>query len=127
VCPSDVERSVVTVLPVPSAAAYREAAARFTWLAENLRREAALLSGLSLTDLLGSGSVADAVAERLARAAGDLGSAADEVARLSRVCGQRAEVCDLYRMADRAWWARSDVERGRFPAQPYPWVPTGVE
>ena len=108
---------------MPYAAEYREAAARYTGLAENLNRQAALLSGPSVASQVGSGPVAAAVAERLARAAGDLCAAADEMARLARVCGQRADVCALYRQAVRAWWARPEVERGRFPQQPFPWVP----
>ena len=108
---------------MPYAAEYREAAARYSGLAENLNRQAALLSGSSVASQVGEGPVAAAVAERLARVAGDLCTAADEMARLARVCGQRADVCALYRQAVRAWWARPDFERGRFPQQPFPWVP----
>ena len=74
---------------MPYAAEYREAAARYTGLAENLNRQAALLSGWSVASQVGSGPVAAAVAERLALIVGDLSRAADEMARLARVCGQR--------------------------------------
>jgi hypothetical protein len=92
-------------------------------LAENLQRQAALLSGWSVASQVGSGPVAAAVAERVARAAGDLGSAADEISRLARLCSQRADVCALYRRAVNAWWARPLSERGPYPQQPFPWVP----
>jgi hypothetical protein len=108
---------------VPYAAEYREAAVRYTRLAENLHRQSALLSGWSVASQVGSGPVAAAVAERLASVVGDLSAAADEMARLARVCGQRADVCALYRQAVNAWWARPEFERGRFPRQPFPWVP----
>jgi hypothetical protein len=108
---------------MPSTAEYREAAARYTRLAENINRQAALLSGWSVTSQVGSGPVAAAVAERLARVVGDLSAAAAEMARLARVCDQRADVCALYRQAVRAWWARPEFERGRFPQQPFAWVP----
>ena len=52
-----------------------------------------------------------------------LGNAADETARLARLCGQRADVCELYRQAVRAYWERPPTERGRPPAKPYAWVP----
>ena len=108
---------------MPYAAEYREAAARYTGLAENLNRQAVLLSGWSVASQVGSGPVAAAVAERLTRAAGDVCAAAVEMARVARVCGQRADVCELYRQAVRAWWARPEFERGRYPEQPFPWVP----
>jgi hypothetical protein len=91
-------------------------------MAESLKRQAPLLSAWSVADQVGAGPVAAAVTERLARAADDLLSAADEMARLSRVCGQRADVCALYRQAVNAWWARPEFERGPFPRQPFPWV-----
>jgi hypothetical protein len=107
---------------MPYAADYREAARRYTQLAENLHRQAAMLSGWSVSSQVGSGSVAAAVADRLARAAGDLNAAGDEIARLARVCGQRADVCALYRQAVNAWWARPEFDRGAFPEQPFAWV-----
>ena len=108
---------------MPSAADYNEAGARYVAMAENLNRQAALISGWVVTRDVGTGPLADAVAERLAWTSSDLLSAADEMARLARVCRHRADVCALYRQAERAWWAAPDVERGRYPAQPYPWVP----
>jgi hypothetical protein len=108
---------------MPHAAEYREAAARYTGVGENLHRQAALLSGWSVASQVGSGPVAAAVAGRLARAAGDLSAAADEMARLASVCGQRADVCERYRQDVRAWLARPDLERGQYPQQPFPWVP----
>jgi hypothetical protein len=123
VSPSDADTPFVTVPTMPHAAEYHDAAARYTRLAENLHRQAAVLSGWSVASQVGSGPVAAAVAERLARVVGDLSAAADEMARLARVCGQRADVCALYRQAVRAWWARPEVERGQYPQQPFPWVP----
>ena len=121
--PSDADTPVVTVPAMPYAAEYREAAVRYTRLAENLHRQSAMLSGWSVASQVGSGPVASAVAERLARVVVDLSAAADEMARLARVCGQRADVCALYRQAVNAWWARPEFERGRYPQQPFPWVP----
>lgn len=121
--PSAAETPVVTVGSMPSAAEYREAAARFTGMAENLHRQAALLSGWSLSSQVGSGPVAAAVAERLARATGDLSEAGDAIARVARICSHRADVCTLYSQAVIAWWGRPDFDRGPFPQQPYPWVP----
>jgi hypothetical protein len=108
---------------MPHAVEYRDAAARYTRMAENLHRQSALLSGWSVANQVGSGPVASAVAERLARVVGDLSAAADEMARLARVCGQRADVCAMYRQAVNAWWARPQLERGPYPRQPFAWVP----
>ena len=121
--PSDAATPVATVPAVPYAAEYREAAVRYTRLAENLRRQSALLSGWSVASQVGSGPVASAVAERLARVGGDLSAAAAEMVRLARVCGQRADVCAVYRQALNAWWARPQFERGPYPQPPFAWVP----
>ena len=109
---------------MPYAAEYREAAARYTRLAENLHRQSALLSGWSVAGQVGSGPVASAVAERLARVVGDLSAAADEMARLARVCGQRADVCALYRQA-----VQRLVGAPRVRARPVPpaAVPVGAD
>jgi hypothetical protein len=119
-------RRVDTVPAMARAAEYREAAARYTRLGEDLLRQAAVLSGWRVEAHLGSGPAAAAVAERLAWAAGDLNGAGAELARLARECRWRADVCDTYRQAVRAWWACPEVARGRYPAQPYPWVPALV-
>jgi hypothetical protein len=108
---------------MPHAVEYRDAAARYVRLGEDLHRQAAVLSGWRVAAQLGSGPAASTVAERLAWAAGDLNGAGDEMARLARECRWRAEVCETYRQAVRAWWACPEVTRGRYPAQPYPWVP----
>ena len=108
---------------MPSAADYREASARYARLGEDLCRQAAALAGWRIETELGSGPAAAKVAERLGWAAADLNWAGREMARLAGECRWRAEVCEAYRQAVRAWWAAPQVERGRFPAQPYPWVP----
>jgi hypothetical protein len=121
--PRVAEHRVGTVPAMPHASDYREAAARYMQLGEDLRRQAAVLSGWVVEGQLGSGPAAGAVAERLAWAAGDLNGAGEEMARLSRECQWRADVCEAYRQAVRAWWAAPDVARGRPPGQPYAWVP----
>ena len=108
---------------MPHAAEYREAAARYTGVGENLHRQAALLSGWSVASQVGSGPVAAAVAERLARAAGDLAPPPTRWRGWPAVLRQRADVCERYRQDVRAWWARPDLERGQYPQQPFPWVP----
>jgi hypothetical protein len=108
---------------MPHAVDYREAAARYTRLGEDLLRQAAVLSGWRVEAQLGSSPAAAAAAERLAWAAGDLNGAGEEMARLAQECRRRAEICETYRQAVRAWWACPQVERGRYPGQPYPWVP----
>ena len=108
---------------MPSAHDYREAAARYSRLGEDLCRQAAAVAGWRIETELGSGPAAAKVKERLAWAAGDLNGAAQELAVLARECRWRADVCETYRQAVRAWWAASPVERGFYPAQPYDWVP----
>jgi len=108
---------------MPTVVEYRDAAAGYTQLGEDLRRQAAVLSGWRVGAQLGSGSVAAAVAQRLAWAAGDLNGAGEEIARLVLECRWRADVCDTYRQAIRNWWASPEPVRGPYPRQPYPWVP----
>jgi hypothetical protein len=108
---------------MPHASEYRDAAARYTRLGEDLHRQAAAVAAWRVAAHIGTGPAADAVAERLAYAAGDLGGAGAEMAVLAHECRWRADVCDAYRHAVRAWWACPPDARGSYPTQPYAWVP----
>ena len=108
---------------MPQAADYHQAAARYVRLGEDLLRQAAVLSGWRVEVQLGTGPAAAKVVERLAWAAADLNWSGNEMARLAHECRWRAEVCDTYRQAVRAWWASPAELRGRYPPQPYAWVP----
>lgn len=108
---------------MPTAADYRDATARYLRLGEDLLRQATVLAGWRVEAQVGSGPAAAKVAERLTWAAADLNWAGHEMARLAGECRSRADVCETYRQAVRAWWAAPLEARGRYPAQPYPWVP----
>lgn len=108
---------------MPHAADYREAAARYERLGEDLLRQAAVLGGWRIETQLGSGPAASGVAEHLRWVTADLNWSGQEMARLASECRWRAGVCEAYRQAERDWWAASAVTRGAYPAPPYAWVP----
>ena len=107
---------------MPYAADYREAAARYERVGEDLCRQAAVIAGWRVEAQLGSGPAGLKVEERLVWAAADLNWAGHEMARLASECRWRAEVCDVYQRAVRAWWATPELSRPGYPAQPYTWV-----
>ena len=107
---------------MPYAIDYREAAARYERVGEDLCRQAAVLAEWRVEAQLGSGPAAAPVNERLIRAAADLNWAGHEMARLATECRWRAGVCDGYRRAVWAWWATPELARPGYPAQPYSWV-----
>jgi hypothetical protein len=108
---------------MPHAIDYHQAAARYSRLGEDLLRQAAALAGWRVEGELGSGPAAATVTERLAWAAADLNWTGHEMARLASECRWRADVCETYRQAVRAWWACPAATRGRYPGPPYAWVP----
>ena len=107
---------------MPYAIDYRETAARYARLGEDLCRQAAVLAGWDVEVQLGSGPAAAQVEERIAWAAADLNWSGHEMARLASECRWRAEVCDEYRRAVWAWWAMPVLSRPGYPEQRYVWV-----
>lgn len=107
---------------MPNAADYREAAARYVALGEDLLRQAAVLAGWRVEAQLGTGPAAAKVAERLVWVAADLNWSGHEMARLASECRWRADVCDTFRRSLRGWWATPEDVRGPYPAPPYRWV-----
>jgi len=98
---------------MPTAQQYREAASRYAALGENLRRQAAEISGAAVDSMLGSGPLRRLVDEQLASITYELGTSAAGMDRLAAECLWRATVCDDYARA-------TNVQP--LPAPPYPWV-----
>ena len=98
---------------MPTAQQYRQAASRYAALGENLRRQAAEISGSDVDRMLGPGPVRRLVDEQLASIAYELSTSAMGMERLAGECLWRATVCDEYART-------ADVEP--LSAPPYPWV-----
>lgn len=109
---------------MPNAAHYREAASRFRMLGENVGRQAGLVSGWPVAGHLGAGPVADTTPASLQGASRQLVAATGALARLARICDQRALVCDDYRRRVDEWERLNLVERFFVarPDPPFRWV-----
>lgn len=109
---------------MPSASQYREAAQWYRWLGESCHRLAGAVAGWRMTDHLGRGSLSELLAARLDVAAVHLRTAGDELARVTAVCEQRAEICERYRrqLIDYLQLPVLDRVRAPRPIPPYPWV-----
>ena len=109
---------------MPTAAEYREAAARLRTMGENVLRRSAAVSGWTLDAHVGPGPVNDRARRGLTVVAGHLTEAADALARLAATCDGRAATCDRYhaRLADYLSLDAAQRALVQRPQPPYSWV-----
>lgn len=109
---------------MPNAHHYREAAAHYAALGENLHRQAAQLAGWNVEAVVSGGTVHRIVSEQLASATYELRTSADAVERLAGECRWRAGVCDEYAAAMSEFLDQPTVFRliETEPRAPYGWV-----
>jgi hypothetical protein len=109
---------------MPTAHQYRQAAADYAALSENLHRQAAQVSGWHVDDVIAGGALQRIVVDQLTSVGDDLRASAEAFERLAGECRWRASVCDDYIQGLNAFLAQPVVERlGRpFPSPPYVWV-----
>jgi hypothetical protein len=109
---------------MPTAAEYRDAAARLRTVGENLLRRSAMVGGWALEGHLGAGAVHERARLGLTVTARYLTSAADELARLAAVCEARAATCDHYHAQLAGYLALDPAQRALMqrPLPPFAWV-----
>jgi hypothetical protein len=103
---------------MPTAANYRDAAARLGQIAELADEHAVRLRGDRLATVFGTGQLAGAVADALTTAIEQLRQAVDGLIDLSQLCLHRAELCDSYQRQFVAWMNKP--YDGTNPAEPPP-------
>jgi hypothetical protein len=109
---------------MPTAHQYRQAAAEYAALSENLRRQSAQISGWHVDEVIGGGALQRIVVEQLTSVADELRTSAEAFEQLVGECRWRASVCDDYIQGLNEFLAQPVVQRlGRpFPSPPYVWV-----
>lgn len=114
---------VLTLDPVPTAAAYRDAARRYRSIAEHLLREAGAVGGW-VTSFVSDGPVRVSIGESIGRTRTHLAAAGDDMRRVARVCDSRADVCVEYANAVRRFHQLTLVEQlwHGYPIRPAAWA-----
>ena len=109
---------------MPTAANYRQAAARLGEIAQEADEHAVRLRSAPLATAFGIGELADAVDDAMAIAIEQLRQAVDALVDLSQICTYRAQACDAYQGEFVAWMTKpyDGTNPAEPPPQPFRWI-----